>query len=206
MNKTIGNRATGLEIVEVNHERFAVEITNGNLSVNLTQMAKPFGKAKRPSNWIRSEESKTYLEALSKSQKRDLDDLLTVRYGSWMPGTWCHDYRIAMRFAQWLNPAFSIQVDTLLVKLLTKQAVVAEPVNGVWPIIKDGIVGYPRKELLVESGYSYRSGNVQRMKERYGSEHFFQIYRTACISPKMADFIKRRGEVRQLEINFSPSL
>ena len=202
MNKTIKNQATGLEIVEINHKRFAVETTNGNLSVNLTQMAKPFGESKRPSKWLRYEESKTYLDALAKALNSPLADLLTVRKGSNMPGTWCHDYRIAMRFAQWLDPAFSIQVDTLLVKLLTKKAVVAEPVNGVWPIIKDGMVGYPRKELLTESGYSYRSGNVQRMKERYGSEHFFQIYRTACVSPKMAELIHRRGEVRQLELNF----
>ena len=46
-------------------------------------------------------------------QKCNLADLIEVRNGG-VPGTngtWCRDYRIALRFAQWLSPEFSIKVD-----------------------------------------------------------------------------------------------
>lgn len=44
MNKNQENKALRLEMVEVNQSRFAAEILSGNASINLTQMAKPFGK------------------------------------------------------------------------------------------------------------------------------------------------------------------
>lgn len=54
-------------------------------------------------------------------QKCNLADLIEVRNGG-VPGTngtWCRDYRIALRFAQWLSPEFSIKVDEAILGLLT---------------------------------------------------------------------------------------
>ena len=53
MNKNQENKALRLEMVEVNQSRFAAEILSGNASINLTQMAKPFGKIPKDC-WIRS--------------------------------------------------------------------------------------------------------------------------------------------------------
>ena len=39
-----------MQMVEFNHNKFAVELMSGNMSVNLTQMAKPYGSAKKPDN------------------------------------------------------------------------------------------------------------------------------------------------------------
>ena len=55
---------------------------------------------------------------LSVLHKCSTADLLRVKQGGENQGTWCTDYRIAMRFAQWLSPEFSIQVDQLLVDLM----------------------------------------------------------------------------------------
>ena len=63
MNKNQENKALRLEMVEVNQSRFAAEILSGNASINLTQMAKPFGKI--PKDWLRTEEAKRYIKAIS---------------------------------------------------------------------------------------------------------------------------------------------
>ena len=58
-----------LEMVEIDHNRFAAEIYRSNASINLTQMAKPFGRSFRPSNWLRTDEAKRYLAAVAVAQK-----------------------------------------------------------------------------------------------------------------------------------------
>lgn len=56
-------------------------------------------------------------------QKCNLADLIEVRNGG-VPGTngtWCRDYRIALRFAQWLSPEFSIKVDEAILGLFMRR-------------------------------------------------------------------------------------
>jgi hypothetical protein len=199
--KTKEKKAQGLQMVKIDQNKFAVQLIDGNVSVNLSQMAKAFGK--RTSDWVKLKETQDYLQELSKTRNLVLADLVQVRHGG-VPGTtgtWCTDHRIAMRFAQWLSTKFSIEVDELLVKLANKQAVIAEPIAGVWPIIHNGVVGYPRKELLEAAGYSYKSGTVRTMRLRW-PEHHIIICRTACLTPKFARLRYEQGRVRQLEIDF----
>lgn len=55
-----------IETVLVDGISVAVERQGiNNCMVNLTQMAKPFGKGKQPANWLRLDETKEYLECLS---------------------------------------------------------------------------------------------------------------------------------------------
>ncbi|MDR2086890.1 MAG: KilA-N domain-containing protein [Dysgonamonadaceae bacterium] len=140
-----------VQIFHIDHNDFAAEVADGNVSVNLTQMAKPFGKSKQPIHWLKTREAREYITALisyrsmqnSRLRKSILTDtqkvdnskvgkstllqkmkltegLITVKNGGAKGehGTWAHDYRIVMRFAQWLSPEFSIKVDELLVSLL----------------------------------------------------------------------------------------
>lgn len=66
-------------------------------------MARLFGRSNRPDNWLQTKEAKEYLAVLSVSTKIDTADLVIVIQGGTPEeqGTWCTDYRIAMRFAQW---------------------------------------------------------------------------------------------------------
>ena len=114
-------------MVKVNGSRFAAEVVRGNARVNLSQMAKPFGKRVR--DWLRTEEAQEYLYAISDAQKCASADLLEVRKGGdpLEQGTWCRDYRIALRFAQWLSPEFSIKVDEAILGLLTASRGQARP-------------------------------------------------------------------------------
>ena len=66
-------------------------------------MARLFGRSNRPDNCLKTKEAKEYLAVLSVSTKIDTADLVIVIQGGTPEeqGTWCTDYRIAMRFAQW---------------------------------------------------------------------------------------------------------
>ena len=107
-------------MVKVNGSRFAAEVLNGNARINLTQMSQPFGRSCRPGNWLKTDEAQRYLHAISVATKIATADLLEVRQGGdpLEQGTWCRDYRIALRFAQWLSPEFSIKVDEAILGLL----------------------------------------------------------------------------------------
>lgn len=178
-----------IQTVVVNHQQFAVEEKNGNLSFNLTQMAKPFGSSKKPSNWVRSEESKRYLEALAVSQKCATAELVEVRQGGTpeRQGTWANDYRVAVRFAQWLDMDFAIAVDELIYKVLTKQAVVLEPKRGVMPILHQRTKLYPYTEVLKAFGLKPRS-NSSRRKAKYPN-HFAVLYGRNFITEALFDLL-----------------
>lgn len=115
-----------IETVVVDGKEMAIERRSDNVWVNMTQMAKLFGRSKRPDNWLKTKEAQEYLAVLSVSTKIDTADLVIVKQGG-MPeeqGTWCTDYRIAMRFAQWLDVKYSIQVDSLLVQIANGEKIV----------------------------------------------------------------------------------
>ncbi len=113
-NESRARAKNELQIAVINDSRFAVEERNGNLSFNLTQMAKPFGKT--PRDWRKTDEAQRYLDEMSVRMKIPTADLLEIRQGGTpeKQGTWANDYRIAIRFAQWLDVGFAIAVDALV--------------------------------------------------------------------------------------------
>lgn len=194
-------QVTNLQMVELNHNRFAVEVISGNASVNLTQMAKPFGNQKRPEKWLRTQEAKDYLARLSDAQKRATVDLLKVKKGGIHQGTFCTDYRIAMRFAQWLSTDFAIAVDDLLVKLLTRQAIFAHEFNGIPPVASGGKLWYNYLDVLESLGYSRRSGSVGKRRQQAPGQ-FAKFYGRNFVTFGYCNFLKQQRAARQLSFNF----
>lgn len=147
MNKKQNDKAMRLEMVKVNQSRFAAEIFSGNARVNLTQMAKPFGKT--PKDWLRTDEAKRYIKAISVAQKCLTADLVEVRNGGRPEnqGTWCKDYRIALRFAQWLSPEFSIMVDETMLRLLSGHKPASVRKRLLMPKDRDEVLGSFFSEL-----------------------------------------------------------
>lgn len=190
-----------LQLVEIDQNKFAVETINGNVSVNLTQMAKPFGRSKQPIQWLRSEESKTYLEMLSVLRKCSTTDLVQVKQGGKNQGTWCTDYRIAMRYAQWLSPQFSIQVDQLLVDLMRGELALYKPFNGIMPIVIEGKSYYYQVAVLKSLGFSTRSGMVSRRKRKF-PQHFKKVYGRNFVTIEFCNYLKNRRAIVQLDIDF----
>lgn len=92
----------------------AFDYTDGELMVNATQMALPFGK--KPNHFLRLTSTNDYINALEKRVAKS--QLVKVIYGD-NGGTWMHR-KLALRFAQWLSPEFALWVDEQIEELLTK--------------------------------------------------------------------------------------
>lgn len=95
--------------------------------VNASQMAKPFGKS--PKDFLKTEQSKCFIETLSEVRKILSSDLVVVIYGNG-GGTWMHE-DVAIEFARWLSPAFAIWCNDRIKELLTtgSTAINNEPSN-----------------------------------------------------------------------------
>ncbi len=91
--------------------------TEGNgVMINATEMAKPFGK--KCDDWLRTEQSKRMIKAISESKNCDSPDLVKVTHGD-NGGTWMHE-DVALVFAQWLAPEFYLWCNDRIKELLTK--------------------------------------------------------------------------------------
>ena len=175
-NSKNASKAMRLEMVEVDHNRFAAEILCGNARINMTQMAKPFGESKKPVFWLKTSEAKDYINALSVVRKITTADLVEVRQGGTpeKQGTWCNDYRIALRFAQWLSPEFAVACDDVLIRLMFGDAVFAEEINGVEPVIYGGRTWYNYRDAQASFGLSRKSSAWKRKKA--SPQHFMKLY------------------------------
>lgn len=80
-------------------------VGNSETMVNATEMAKPFGK--KANDWLKTQQVKNYLNALSKSKIVDLDKLVQINVGGENSGTWIKE-DVALEFARWLSPEFGI--------------------------------------------------------------------------------------------------
>lgn len=94
-----------------------IRINSNTRYVCLTDMASASGK--RLNNWTQTEKANSYLEALSVGTGIPVPTLLYVSDGN---PAWGHP-KVALRFAQWCNDEFAIQVDSWIDELLTTGSV-----------------------------------------------------------------------------------
>lgn len=104
----------GTSVLPYNGTNITFELANGDVMVNLTDVAKAF-PSKNLSQIINSKEIKEYVDRLAAIRNYIASDLLKVENGV---GTWAHQ-KIALRVAQKLSPDFAIWVDTRLEELIT---------------------------------------------------------------------------------------
>ena len=94
-----------------------------SVMVNATEMAKSFGKS--PKDFLKTEQTKRFIAALSEVKKILSSDLVRVIYGD-NGGTWMHE-DVAIEFARWLNPAFAIWCNDRIKELLTVGMTATQP-------------------------------------------------------------------------------
>lgn len=88
-----------------------------HVMVNATEMAKPFGKS--CNDWLKTDQSKRMVSAISTSKKIDVTNLVKVTNGgNTKNGTWMQE-DVALVFAQWLSPEFYIWCNDRIKELLT---------------------------------------------------------------------------------------
>lgn len=204
METKISKQAVRLQVIEIDHKRFAAEILKDNARINLTQMAKPFGKLVK--DWLKTDETKAYLEIIAKRRKILLADLVEVRKGGTpgTSGTWCNDRHIAIRFAQWLNAEFAIAVDDAILRLMLGEAVFAEPINGVEPVIFANRAWYNYGDAMQSFGCKRSSGMTRRKNAM--PQCFQMIYGRNFITKEcflaMKSYYDWKARYKQLELPF----
>lgn len=106
-------------VFNYNGNNITLKKENGNVYVNLTEVAKAFPE-KNLSTIVNSQEIKDYVHRLSEIKNFSFADLLIVSKGA--PhlggGTWAHQ-KVALRVCQKLSTDFSIMVDTKIEELLS---------------------------------------------------------------------------------------
>lgn len=95
------------------------QLENGEIMINATQMAKPFGKVVY--EYLRLPSTKKLLKAITGKSRISENQLVTSKQGSSElgGGTWLHE-EVAVDFAQWLSIEFKLWVNERLRELLKK--------------------------------------------------------------------------------------
>lgn len=114
------------QVFNYNGTNITFQLGNGDVMVNLTEVAKAFPQ-KNLSQIINSSEIQEYLQKLTEIQNYISTDLLIVRKGGNVSnqGTWAHQ-KVALRVVQKLSPEFAIWVDERIEELL-KHGMTATP-------------------------------------------------------------------------------
>lgn len=177
---------TALSVLSYHGSNIAFEVINGRTMVNATQMAKPFGKSKKPDNWLRTQQAKELVKVVSVSHKCALADLQIVRKGGANSGTWFHE-DVALFFAQWLSPEFYLACNEKLRELLTQQTLNLPAKFGVCPVIHQGKLYYSYIEALKALGASLKSSASKR-KKRF-PHHFITLFGRNFITSHCFDLL-----------------
>ena len=88
-----------------------------DLYLHTTAIAKKFNK--QPRDWLKTTETKYYIEFISKELNISKDKLVIVRQGGKPKeqGTWIHK-KLAIYFARWLSVEFAVWSDTQIEEIL----------------------------------------------------------------------------------------
>lgn len=114
-----------------NGNNITLKKENGNVYVNLTEVAKAFPE-KNLSSIVNSQEVKDYINRLSEIKNFSSLDLLQVIKGNYsdgrQQGTWAHQ-KVALRVCQKLSTDFAIMVDTKIEELLSQGYTTLDNIN-----------------------------------------------------------------------------
>lgn len=111
--------------------------------INATDIAKRYGK--RPTDWLKQDETREYLVALGEALNCDPESLLKTQRGRYQGGTWLHP-KLGVRFAQWLDVRFAVWCDLQIDALLRSDVSVVQRYEEACKQLED------RRDLASEQG------------------------------------------------------
>lgn len=114
--------STEIKIFQYQQNSVTFQLDNGDVMVNLTEMAKPFGKD--PFGFLRTDQTQRFIEALEESLTPQIC-VIKTEVGK-QGGTWAHQ-KLALKFAGWLDPRFELWVYDRIDELLRHGATVINP-------------------------------------------------------------------------------
>jgi hypothetical protein len=124
-------------IEKFQEQEIAFDLLKGDLMVNATEMAKPFGKGKRPSDFLRLKSTEALIQAMKMKSNYSTSavvnsDIILTKEGQHGGTFMCED--LALAFAMWLSPDFHVWILQTLKEIifgnnpeLVKEAVMNMP-------------------------------------------------------------------------------
>lgn len=107
----------GTSVMLYNETNITFELKNGDVMVNLTEMAKAFGK--RPNDFLSLPSTNQLIKAITRKSGNAENQIVRVVRGGLNPSTWGNRL-IALSFAQWLDVDFHLLCLEKIEELLTK--------------------------------------------------------------------------------------
>ena len=131
--------------------------------INATDVAKRFGK--RPVDWLKQEETKEYLGALSEALNCDPESLLETRRGRHHSGTWLHP-KVAVAFARWLDVKFAVWCDLHIDALLRGELTEKQQLDRACRALDDG------RKAASASGRALAQWKMRKPALEYEVDHW----------------------------------
>lgn len=134
-----------------------------NAFVNANSMASGFNK--KPENYLRTNRTKEYIEALKKAlfpvalkSATKQNQLVIINQGGKPEeqGTWLHP-KLAIDFARWLNPDFAVWCDMQIEKILHPAPIALVQLTPLSPAQKNHIQNEVKRLVNAQVGTTYRS-------------------------------------------------
>ena len=119
VNSASANENGIISVFNYNGGNVTFKTEDGVVYVNATEMAKQFNK--QPSDWTRQKSSNEFIDSLSAVRGIPRSELVIVKQGGnnkSSQGAWFHE-DVAIEFARWLSPTFSIWCNDKIKELLT---------------------------------------------------------------------------------------
>lgn len=100
-------------IEKFEEQEIAFDLFRGDLMVNATEMAKPFGKGKRPSDFLRLKSTEALIQAMKSKSNYSISavvesEIILTKEGQHGGTFMCED--LALAFAMWLSPEFHVWI------------------------------------------------------------------------------------------------
>ena len=174
-----------LSVLTFHGSNIAFQEIEGKMMINATQMAKPFGK--QPIEWLRFQQAKDLIKAVSKVRNHSLADLQVIKRGGNNPGTWFQK-DVALFFAQWLSPEFYLACNLKLEELLTQQAIALPEKYGIPATVHNGEILYPYNLACKKLGnIKYPKASLRK---RQNPSQFRKLFGRNFITSKYLDLLK----------------
>lgn len=109
------------KVFKYNGQNITFQLGNGDVMVNATEMAKPFGK--RPIDWLRLPSTTQFIDTLQAVRKSHRSELVNQINGV---GTWFHE-DVTIEFARWLSPQFAIWTNDRIKELIKHGVTAVNP-------------------------------------------------------------------------------
>lgn len=124
-------------IVKFDYQGASITFNNNDaeLMINATQMAKPFGK--QVGHFLENNSTESYKEAIKARYRLSDEDVLVAVKGGFhdKQGTWMHRL-LALEFARWLSPEFSLWCNERILDIMNNRATATDVITEIADITK----------------------------------------------------------------------